>query len=106
MIDRNSRKIRRKCSKQRRDFGDSGIIMLYNDRIRDTMMKPDHIPYLRIFVSSPGDVNNERRIALDVIEQLSYRPAFCDKVAFRVIAWDKPGAGTPMRATLTPIEGF
>ncbi|MEO1647099.1 MAG: SIR2 family protein, partial [Chloroflexota bacterium] len=67
---------------------------------------PDQIPYLRVFLSSPGDVNDERKLALDVIEQLPYRPTFRDKVAFRVVAWDKPGAGTPMRATLTPQEAI
>ncbi|MDX2161402.1 MAG: SUMF1/EgtB/PvdO family nonheme iron enzyme [bacterium] len=67
---------------------------------------PDHIPFIRIFISSPGDVNDERKIALEVIEQLPYRPTFREKVAFRVIAWDKPGAGTPMRATLTPQDAI
>jgi formylglycine-generating enzyme required for sulfatase activity len=67
---------------------------------------PDHVPFLRIFVSSPGDVNDERKIALEVIDQLPYRPAFREKVAFRVIAWDKPGAGTAMRATLTPQDAI
>ncbi len=67
---------------------------------------PDHIPYLRIFLSSPGDVNEERKIAIEVIEALPYRPAFRDKVAFRVIAWDRPGADTPMLASLTPQEAI
>jgi hypothetical protein len=67
---------------------------------------PEHMPFVRIFVSSPGDVNDERKIALEVIEQLPYRPTFREKVAFRVIAWDKPGAGTPMRATLTPQDAI
>ncbi len=67
---------------------------------------PETIPFIRIFVSSPGDVNDERQIALEVIEQLPYRPTFREKVAFRVIAWDKPGAGTPMRATLTPQDAI
>ena len=66
----------------------------------------ERIPFIRIFVSSPGDVNDERKIALEVIEQLPYRPTFREKVAFRVIAWDKPGAGTPMRATLTPQDAI
>jgi formylglycine-generating enzyme required for sulfatase activity len=64
------------------------------------------IPQIRIFVSSPGDVNDERQVALEVIEQLPYRPAYREKVTFRVIAWDKPGAGTPMRATLTPQDAI
>lgn len=61
---------------------------------------------IRVFLSSPGDVTEERQIALEVIERLPNRPAFREKVAFRIIAWDKPGAGTPMRATLTPQEAI
>jgi hypothetical protein len=65
--------------------------------------QPRHI---RIFLSSPGDVADERKIALEVIDQLPDRPAFRDKVTMRVIAWDKPGAGTPMLATMTPQEAI
>jgi formylglycine-generating enzyme required for sulfatase activity len=61
---------------------------------------------VRIFLSSPGDVTEERQIALEVIERLPNRPAFREKVAFRIIAWDKPDTGTPMRATLTPQEAI
>lgn len=66
----------------------------------------DYIPHLRVFISSPGDVNDERQIIMQIIERLPNRPAFREKVAFRVIAWDKPGADTPMRATLTPQEAI
>lgn len=52
---------------------------------------PEHIPFIRIFISSPGDMNNERKIALEVVEHLPYRPIFREKVAFRVFAWDTPG---------------
>ncbi|MFC1959468.1 hypothetical protein ACFLYO_02050 [Chloroflexota bacterium] len=58
--------------------------------------------HLQIFLSSPGDVGDERAIALKVIEQLPYDLAFRGKVTFEVVAWDKPGAGTPMLATMTP----
>jgi WD40 repeat protein len=64
------------------------------------------IRLIRVFLSSPGDVTEERQIAMEVIERLPNRPAFREKVAFRIIAWDKPGAGTPMRATLTPQEAI
>jgi formylglycine-generating enzyme required for sulfatase activity len=67
---------------------------------------PEQIPNIRVFISSPGDVNDERKIALDVIERLPYRPAFRERVAFRVVAWDKQGADTPMRATLTPQDAI
>jgi WD40 repeat protein/predicted nucleic acid-binding Zn-ribbon protein len=67
---------------------------------------PKQIPNIRVFISSPSDVNDERKIALDVVERLPYRPAFRERVAFRVVAWDKPGADTPMRATLTPQDAI
>lgn len=67
---------------------------------------PEHIPYLRVFISSPGDVSDERKIALDVIKRLPNRPSLRDRVAFRIIAWDEVGADTPMRATLTPQEAI
>lgn len=66
----------------------------------------NQIPYIRVFLSSPGDVNEERKIALEIMEYLPNRPAFRDRVAFRVVAWDKPGAGAAMRATLTPQEAI
>ena len=66
----------------------------------------DTIPYIRVFISSPGDVNAERKIALDVIDYFPNRPAYREKVAFRVVAWDKPGAGTAMLGTLTPQEAI
>jgi len=67
---------------------------------------PKHIPYIRVFLSSPGDVAEERKIALDIIESMPYRSTFREKVAFRVVAWDKPGAGTAMVASLTPQEAI
>lgn len=60
------------------------------------------VPYVRIFLSSPGDVTQERKIALDAIERLPYDPFLKGKVTFEIIAWDKPGAGTAMRASMTP----
>lgn len=64
------------------------------------------VPILRVFISSPGDVVSERKLALEVIERFPDRPAFREKVAFRVIAWDKIGADTPMIGTLTPQEAI
>lgn len=64
------------------------------------------VPFLRVFISSPGDVPEERKIANEVIEALPYRPAFRDRIAFRIIAWDRPGADTPMLGSLTPQEAI
>ena len=67
---------------------------------------PENILQLRVFLSSPGDVNDERKAVLEVLERIPNRPSFREKVTFRVIAWDKPGADTPMLATMSPQEAI
>jgi hypothetical protein len=62
------------------------------------------LKHLRIFLSSPGDVNEERAKTLKVIEELSYDPSFRGKITLEGIAWDKANAGTPMLATMSPQE--
>lgn len=57
---------------------------------------------LRVFLASPGDVADERGLALKVLEQLQYDPVFRGRIFLEAVAWDKPGAGTPMLATMTP----
>jgi HEAT repeat protein len=57
---------------------------------------------LRVFLSSPGDVADERAIALEVLERLQYEPVLRGRVALEVVAWDKPGAGAPILASVTP----
>lgn len=61
---------------------------------------------IRIFLSSPGDVADERGIARKVIEDLGVDPLLRDKVVVRSIAWDTPSSRTPMLATLTPQEAI
>jgi hypothetical protein len=62
--------------------------------------------HIRIFLSSPGDVAEERAIAREIIEQLPYDPMLRDKLTIDLVAWDKPGAGTPMLANMTPQEAI
>jgi HEAT repeat protein len=57
---------------------------------------------IRVFLSSPGDVADERAIAREVLERIPYEPALRGRVAIEVVAWDRPGAGTPIFATATP----
>ncbi|WP_086668598.1 HEAT repeat domain-containing protein [Lentzea kentuckyensis] len=57
---------------------------------------------IRVFLSSPGDVADERAIALEVLDRLPYEPALRGRVALEVVAWDKPGAGAPILASGTP----
>lgn len=64
------------------------------------------VPQIRVFLASPGDVNEERAVALEVLDMLEYDPLFkrngAGGVSIHAIAWDKPGGDTPMRATMTP----
>ncbi len=69
-------------------------------------MKPKHIPYLNIFLSSPGDVPEERAIARKIMKRLPNRYGFKGRVALNIIAWEDPESGTAMEATLTPQEAI
>lgn len=62
--------------------------------------------HLRIFLSSPGDVTDERAQAKEVIERLESERAHRDRLRLEIVAWDKPGAGTPMPAHLEPQEAL
>jgi WD40 repeat protein len=65
----------------------------------------DHQPlHLRIFVSSPGDVPEERRLAAALIAELAERPLLRGVVTTQVVAWDAEGASAPMDATRTPQD--
>ncbi|GIK65470.1 MAG: hypothetical protein BroJett018_32640 [Chloroflexota bacterium] len=63
---------------------------------------PLNIPLIRIFLSSPGDVAEERRLAQQVIQELPNRHAFRDKLKLAAIAWDDLDSSTPMEASLSP----
>jgi hypothetical protein len=62
------------------------------------MNSPRH---LRVFLSSPGDVADERALARKVLEQLPNDVLLQGLLTIETVAWDKPGAGTPMLATMT-----
>lgn len=57
--------------------------------------------HFRIFLSSPGDVTDERALAIKVIDDLPYDPALRNRVTLEVVAWDQKGA-PPMEADQTP----
>jgi hypothetical protein len=61
----------------------------------------------RVFISSPGDVTQERAVACRVVESvLPQRPALKGRVSFEVVAWDHPDGGVAMPAGLTPQEAL
>ena len=63
---------------------------------------PEH---LRIFISSPGDVPEERQFTRKLIkETLPYNPFVRGKVTLDVVTWDDPQSGTPMLGNLTPQD--
>jgi len=69
--------------------------------------RPSSSPlHLRIFLASPGDVADERNLAIQALEQLQYDPLLRGKITVETVAWDKLGGGTPMLAILTPQEAI
>jgi len=61
--------------------------------------------HLRVFLASPGDVADERALALWVLEKLQYDPLLRGRITIETVAWDKPGAGVPpMLVPMTPQE--
>lgn len=56
--------------------------------------------HIRVFLSSPGDVREERDLAIKVIEKLPYDPVLRGRFSVEVVAWEKPGV--PMIAPLDP----
>ena len=65
--------------------------------------KVEQVPLIRVFLSSPSDVADERHLARVLLGmQLPYDPHLRGKVAFTVKSWDNPAAPIPMSAKLTP----
>lgn len=70
------------------------------------MAKPagERAPIVRIFLSSPSDVAEERKIARALIEgDLQKHPSY-RHLKLEVIAWDDPAARIPMLANETPQD--
>ena len=60
---------------------------------------------VRVFVSSPGDVADERALTCDLLKkELPYDPFLRNRVVFDVVSWDDPAAPIPMDAAITPQE--
>ncbi len=66
------------------------------------MPKQITITQIRVFLSSPSDVAEERKIVREVINSFSERARFRDTVKFHIIAWEN----IPMRGQLTPMEAI
>ena len=61
---------------------------------------------LKIFLSSPGDVSDERGLARMVFDRLSQEYSLRSRVHIEEVSWDDPGAPVPMDAHLTPQQAI
>jgi hypothetical protein len=59
---------------------------------------------LRVFISSPGDVANERFLVRQLLQELPYDPFLRGNIVFDVISYNDPAAPIPLPANLTPQE--
>ena len=67
----------------------------------------EKITQFRIFLSSPGDVQEERESARNLIkEALPYSPFIRGRATFDVISWDDPHAAPGLDARLPPQEAI
>jgi hypothetical protein len=57
------------------------------------------VQVLRIFLSSPGDVAEERELARDAIDELQREPQF-EATKLQAISWDDRRGRTPLVAQL------
>ncbi len=81
---------------------DNGFLVSYQPG--EYMRQPLH---LRIFISSPGDVSEERALARELIRnELPVDPFIRGKATFDVVSWDDPHAPKGMAAHLTPQEAI
>ncbi len=61
---------------------------------------------LHVFLSSPGDVSQERALAREVLDQLESEDRYKDHLKIEVVAWEKPGVETAMPAHMEPQEAI
>jgi hypothetical protein len=61
------------------------------------------VTHLRVFLSSPGDVAEERALVRTIVEQeLAKERMFRLGAHLEVVSWDDPNAPVPLDARLTP----
>ena len=61
--------------------------------------------HLKIFISSPGDVQDERNLARQLIkDEPPVDGSLLGKISLLPFSWDDPHAGVPLLASMTPQE--
>lgn len=61
---------------------------------------------IRVFISSPRDVSEERAVLRKIITDLPYDPFLRGRVAIEEVSWDRPHAEVPLRASFPPQEAI
>lgn len=60
--------------------------------------------HIRIFLSSPGDVEEERSAVREMLQRLGRSPLIREDFTIEVVSWDDPDAPVPMLATVPPQQ--
>jgi len=68
------------------------------------MLEGRHLREIRAFLSSPGDVPQERKIVREIAREVSAEPFLKDKAVIKVISWDDHDNPIPLLAQMTPQE--
>jgi formylglycine-generating enzyme required for sulfatase activity len=68
----------------------------------DSARPPSSAPlHLRVFLASPGDVADERALAVRVLSGLPSDPLLRGKITLEAVAWDHPDTKTPFLAGMS-----
>ncbi|MFM8444651.1 MAG: hypothetical protein ACKN9W_15095, partial [Methylococcus sp.] len=61
---------------------------------------------IKVFLSSPGDVADERALARQVLGKLQKELSFKDRFFIVEVSWDDPENPAPLDASQTPQQGI
>jgi formylglycine-generating enzyme required for sulfatase activity len=61
---------------------------------------------IRVFISSPADVSEERATLRKILSDLPYDPFLRNRVIIEEVSWDRPRAEVPLLASLAPQEAI
>ncbi|HSG45103.1 MAG TPA: hypothetical protein VLA72_18295, partial [Anaerolineales bacterium] len=77
------------------------LMMLTDNLNQRADASPPAGGHIRIFLASPGDVKDERTLALKAIRRIASDPYY-KNLNIEAVAWDKPEDSTPMLAGIDP----
>src|SRR6266508_3067206 len=61
---------------------------------------------IRVFISSPADVSEERAVLRKILSDLPYDPFLRNRVDIEEISWDRPRSEVPLLASLAPQDAI